>query len=420
MDARLRKRYQTLVAHGCQTARLASSMKIPFDHRQTHSHTQALWRFLANPRVQVQHLAQPLLQNALQGARDHCHDTALIMHDWSMIALAHDNKPDRLQRTHPHDIGYELQSSLLVSDHTALPIAPVAQNLVTAHTRLSSYDNLHPASHLDELGQRMAWLAAQPWDKPLLHIIDREADSAAHLRHWSQAGHHYLIRVNGTNRLHHQGQTQRTASIAATLDYRPYKTLIYRGKKAHLSLAETDILLTRPARPKGKDANGKRLPPQAGEPLALRLICSKLEASDGKPLAQWHLLGNSAHSAEKLVDYYHARWQIESYFKLLKSAGHQMESWLQQSGEAFFKRLLIVAQSCVMIWRLMNDQRAQSQALKALLIRISGRNTKKKQPFTAPALLAGYLSLLSAHELLQEMSPEEIAGYVRGFQQGFV
>ena len=32
------------------------------------------------------------------------------MHDWSMLHLKHQNKQeDRLQRTHQHDAGYELQ-----------------------------------------------------------------------------------------------------------------------------------------------------------------------------------------------------------------------------------------------------------------------------------------------------------------------
>ncbi len=56
----------------------------------------------------------------------------------------------------------------------------------------------------------------------------------------------------------------------------------------------------------------------------------------------------------------------------------------------------------------MHDQSQKAKEFKALLVRLSGRQTKRKQPITAPALLAGYLILLSAYELLQVMTPEEI------------
>jgi len=35
---------------------------------------------------------------------------------------------------------------------------------------------------------------------------------------------------------------------------------------------------------------------------------------------------------------------------LLKSAGQHLEQWLQQSGDAFFKRLLIASQACTLVW----------------------------------------------------------------------
>lgn len=99
--------------------------------------------------------------------------------------------------THKTDIGYELQSSLLVSDRDGAPLVAAAQNLVTAEGVLSSRDSaVRPVqAHLDELSERMAWLEAQPFGKPLVHIVDREADSVAHLRRWRQAGYPWLIRA---------------------------------------------------------------------------------------------------------------------------------------------------------------------------------------------------------------------------------
>ena len=95
-----------------------------------------------------------------------------------------------------------------------------------------------------------------------------------------------------------------------------------------------------------------------------------------------------------------------------------MENWLQQSSEAFFKRALIVAQSCVLVWQLMLDQSRQAQELKTLLIRLSGRRVKYERPTTAPALLDGYMMLLGAYELMQSMTFEEISEAVQFFQGG--
>jgi len=40
---------------------------------------------------------------------------------------------------HDTDVGYDLQSSLILSDQTGQPLAPVAQRLVTANGSYSTY-----------------------------------------------------------------------------------------------------------------------------------------------------------------------------------------------------------------------------------------------------------------------------------------
>lgn len=57
---------------------------------------------------------------------------ALILSDWSRVANAkHTQKSDTKRFSSQYDIGYELQSSLLVSDRDGSPLSPVVQNLVT-------------------------------------------------------------------------------------------------------------------------------------------------------------------------------------------------------------------------------------------------------------------------------------------------
>jgi len=46
------------------------------------------------------------------------------------------------------------------------------------------------------------------------------------------------------------------------------------------------------------------------------------------------------------------QWDIECFFKLLKKAGHDLESLQQETGLAIAKRLLVVSMACVVVWEI--------------------------------------------------------------------
>ncbi len=73
-----------------------------------------------------------------------------------------------------------------------------------------------------------------------------------------------------------------------------------------------------------------------------------------------------------------------------------------------------------MVWQLINDNSQKAIELRQFLVRLSGRQMKHKLKFTAPAVFDGYLKLLSAHELLKQVTPDEIAQMVKQFQQNVV
>jgi Transposase DDE domain len=130
----------------------------------------------------------------------------------------------------------------------------------------------------------------------------------------------------------------------------------------------------------------------------MRLILTRVLDEEGKVLAEWYLLSNVPAEwadAAKLARCYYWRWRIESYFKLLKSHGFQLEDWLQETGEAIARRILVVTMAAVTVWHLMADDSAPAKEFKQVLVRLSGRQTKRSRPFTAPALLAGLCSLLA-------------------------
>jgi hypothetical protein len=60
-------------------------------------------------------------------------------------------------------------------------------------------------AHLDAVTDCIGQLERQPWPKPLVHIIDREADSVRHLRAWQALGCHWLVRVKDNPKVTHEG-----------------------------------------------------------------------------------------------------------------------------------------------------------------------------------------------------------------------
>jgi hypothetical protein len=74
----------------------------------------------------------------------------------------------------------------------------------------------------------------------LVHVIDREADSAAHMRQWSAHGQHWLARVKAASTVCFGGQSMRASEVAARLKFHE----------------------TRKAKPTRCDPDGKRIAPR--------------------------------------------------------------------------------------------------------------------------------------------------------------
>ena len=100
--------------------------------------------------------------------------------------------------------------------------------------------------------------------------------------------------------------------------------------------------------------------------------------------------------------------KIESYFKLLKSAGMNVEDWQQWSAAAIARRLLVAGMACVVVWRLARSSHPQAEPARQLLVRLSGRQMKRGRTFTRPSLLAGLWVLLAILEVLETHSIEEL------------
>jgi hypothetical protein len=307
--------------------------------------------------------------------------------------------------THERDKGYDLTTALLIEADTGHPLAPMQLHLKTADAVYSTSDRPTPpdAHHLEQLLPLME--AVEDWRLPrrVVHLIDREADSLGHFRQWDAAGHLFLVRCDD-RRVLWRDEPWLVSEIVAQFDkqrlFQSVRDVSFQGQTARQEVAEATIVLHRPHKTR---SHGKQRD-ISGPPISVRLVMARAVDDEGSLLAQWTLLTNvngEAADAAQIALWYYWRWRIESFFKLLKSHGHEVEYWQQESGAAIARRLLVAAMACVVVWNLQRQQTPEAEEAKQVLVRLSGRRMKHRVASTAPALLAGYLVLLAMTDLLE-------------------
>ena len=420
VEPRLQRRYQKLVKEQLQLGqRVAAGVKALPGTAQSFASTQGAWRFFQNQSVTLSALAQPLREQARASLAQEGGDYGLVMHDWSHLNYHQQaRKRDRVRLSHSGDEGYELQTALLVSDRTGQPLAPICQNLVCADGLYTTRSDavLPVATHLDELSERIQFLEAQAWGKPLVHVVDREGDSVGHYRQWQ--GQRFVVRAKARQRVQWEGQSLLLGEVAAQLHRDGQlafcREVEFRGRVRRQYVGETVVVLSRRTRQKRK---GQKPRSVAAAPVSLRLIVSEVRAANGRVLAVWLLLSNVVGlvNAATLALWYYWRWRIESFFKLLKSAGHQVEHWQQERALAVAKRLLVVSMACVLVWQLARAEGPAAAELRTVLVRLSGRQMKRAVPWTTPALLAGLWVLLAMLDLLEHYKLSQLQKLARMF-----
>lgn len=413
LELRLQQRFGKMVqSHLHSVPKLAAGLSALPDVNSAFASTQAAWRFLNNRRVTLPDLVEPLRHVGIDRANAEADDGVgfhMLVHDWCKLTFSF-RKDDETQLTHKDDVGYELTTALLVSAANGSPLAPMEMHLKTAKGVLSTRPGTRNVTHLEQVLPTMKASAAWGLNRPLLHVIDREADSVDHLRRWDAAGQLFLVRSD-TRIVNWKGTSIQTEEIARQLhskrQFRHQGAALYHGKSAQLWAAETEVVLYLP----GRKTVGKKRVNVPGPALTLRLVIVQLRDANGEILAQWLLLTNAPKSLawlKKVAQCYYWRWRIESHFKLLKSHGQHLESWKQETGIAIARRLLVASMACVVVWQLQADESPQAMELKSILVRLSGRQTKRTTPHTAPALLAGLWVLLSMLELLKHTDLERL------------
>lgn len=397
----------------CQS--LATGVRARLTKTGKKAAAKAASRFYDNDAVSLRDLGAPLQVRAREAVKEHCQAYALCAHDVSPLHYTHHpSKTDRRVMYSRDDLGYELQTALLMSDQDGAPLAPGCLNLAAADgVHSTRCETLLPERPwIDELNRTMGYLEAQRFAWPLVHIIDREGDKLLHLRRFARSGRLFVIRANDVRRVEHEGQSRLLAEVEASLSqkFKFSRKVEYKGKPARQYVAETSVILKQPAH-LYRRRQGKLVQRHIrGRPLELRLMIAQVRDQKGKVLATWRLWSNLPAEVEAatIALWYYWRWRIESFFKLLKRAGQHAEQWQQENASRIAKRLLVAAQACVVIWALMRSEDPQSASLRRFLMRLSGRMTKPGVEYTAPALFDGMCNLLAIVDALDQHPVAEI------------
>lgn len=413
LEPRLQRRYEELTRqHMATTSELAAGLRALPETKGSFAAAQAAWRFYRNPRVTLPALMQPLLAHARSAVQTECHHYVLNVNDWSVLGYGqHESKTDRIPLNTKKPVGYELAAGVLLSDQTGAPLAPSYHELADAQGVLSTRSNrrLPERAHLDALTTRMKHVEQLDLGKPVVHIIDAEGDSVGHMRRWDAKKQRFLTRGDDIRWVLWEGQECQVATVVPRLKMRYAREVEYKGRAAQQYVAETKVTLHRAAREhrmvKGRHVHRTR----KGKPLELRLVVSEIRDANGEVLALWLLWTNVRDvSAETIALWYYWRWKIESYFKLLKSAGQHVEQWQQTCAAAIARRSLVAAMACVVVWSLARSRAPKAPEARQLLVRLSGRLMKRGVEFTEPALLAGMWVLLAMLDTLEEHTPAQL------------
>ena len=393
---------------------------------QPMTQVQANWRFLNNPNATIEELHTPLIKHLEQEIISQCDKYVLALEDWSHLDYKRHTSKKELKSENRKEncmkIGYDYQGAIAASDRTGEPIGILDHNLKTADNVYSTYDEKIDINltHLEELRVRAKHMSNTiNTDKRIIHIVDRESDSIAFMRGLDEDNQLFLLRGKNNSTVNYYDENiKQTISIkqselADKLALgKEVKKIIYKKNKVTIFANECDITISRDATKMITNKDGKKkLRKTKGKTLKLRFIVERLVNDKNEVVAQWLLLCNLSDEcieAKTLAQWYYYRWKIESYFKLLKSSGFNLEEWQQKEPLALFKRLLIISNACILVWKIANDNSDNAKVIRDFLISLSGKQIQRGVDFTHPALLSGLENYLTTLDLLRQFSIEDI------------
>lgn len=300
---------------------------------ETDAECKALYRFLANERVDPDDLLAPHIEATKKRMSEHA--LVLVAHDTSEIAYGGEGRRAGLGLL-PNGQGYLAHIALAVlPGEERVPLGVIATETIFRDKKLGKSEARRRAP--DKESQRWyegAHLAKErAGQTSLIHLADREADSYETLARLIQDGSRFVIRLKydrGAETREGDQQSvfdllagapvvlEREVKLAPRSKKRPLSMRRCHpprdGRTARVVISAANVVLRRPTR------RFKKLPEMIGVNV---VHVYEPDPPPGEEPVEWYLhttepIG-TVEQVASVVDYYRARWTVEEFFKALKT-----------------------------------------------------------------------------------------------------
>ena len=305
--------------------------------------TQAAYRFLSHPRLDWEAVLSGHVQQA--EARMRQHPVVLCVQDTTELDF------NGQQMTGLGPLSYEAQRGMYL--HPTLVVTPQREPLGVTDAWMWAREHKAPDGHRPGMKESLRWtegyervaeMAARMPQTRLVYVADRESDIMALMRRADALGcpADWLIRSKHNRTLPEGGKLWNTVLASAVLGEIQFTLPARRGQ---------------PAREVCQQLRAERVTFANGRNRSFAVTCivareTAASAGSAKPV-EWRLLTNrtldSFETVVSMIDWYRARWEIETFFDVLKNVC-KVEA-LQLS--AVDRTELALAVFMVVSWRLM-------------------------------------------------------------------
>jgi len=404
-DWRLRERLGSLVDDLDQ----APGESLP-DALKTDAAQEGAYRFLGNPKVTPEKLLGPHIAATVRRCR--AAGTVYVVSDTTEFAFSGEERGRKLGRLQGKRRGFLGHFALAVSD-VGKPLGVLGMEVIVRGPPRKESVNVYQRKK-DPNRESLRWAAMVERTGSLLetdaaiHLMDSEADIYELLTSLQQQQRRFIIR-SCQDRLLEEGCLSDAVERAATiltrevkLSSRKPKVQARRSRRnpprqsrlANLTITSTRVSLKRP----------KTCTVDYPALLSVNVVrVFETDPPDGEEPVEWILLTSepveSEADASAVVDGYRRRWQIEEYFKAIKT-GCAYEKRQLESERTLSNLLAIVA---VLAWRLLllralerdNSNRPATDVvepglLEALAERL--KDIRERKPFPASPTVADLMN----------------------------
>lgn len=322
---------------------------------QDRAEAAGAYRFFSNTHVSL---------SALKGALvRHCHGHVegghkLVLQDTTQLNFNH--LAERLGQDHHlgvigdnESLGCFLHPSLVLDADSGHCLGLSDVQLWTRPKHRPSKHKRHYKEQPIEEKESFRWIESIAASQAVLEqaeevtmVADREGDIFEVAARVPDSKTHLLVRARGNRRVHeaagllYEQMLEQDVAGHYTISVRGDKRQGRRKRTARIEVRYGRVHLRRPKRLRGSAY------PEAVPVYVVEAREQQATVPEGEEPIHWCLLTSHVVEdfarARQVIDWYRQRWQIEQYFRLLKSEGLNLEEALLEDGQAL-KRLCLMA-----------------------------------------------------------------------------